>query len=189
MDDIESEWAYPPNEHFDYIHGRALCGSIADWPKLFSQALTNLKPGGWMEMQEYHCEVLSDDNTAEQATYLIDWVEQMNEASKKFGKELATANGLRKQMADAGFIDVHEEIYKVPIGPWAKGRRNKELGIYYRAQFVDAVEPFTMALFTRVLGYTAEEALIIVARVKGDLLNPKLHMYVNFHYIWGRKAE
>jgi hypothetical protein len=142
-----------------------------------------------MEMQEYHCHVYSDDGTAAEAIYLLDWVEQMNEASKSFGKELRTANGLKKHMENAGFVDLHEEIYKVPIGPWAKGKRNKELGMYYRAQFVDAVEPFTMALFTRVLKYTAEEAQIVVARVKKDLINPNLHMYVNFYYIWGRKPE
>ena len=64
----------------------------------------------------------------------------------------------------------------------------KELGTFYRAQFLDAVEPFTLALFTRVLGYSADEAKIVIARVKRDLVNPKLHMYVHFHFVWGRKA-
>lgn len=188
VDDMESDWVYPESEHFDYIHGRALCGSVADWPRLFTQALDHLKPGGWMEMQEYHCHVYSDDGSLGEAVYLRDWVEQMNEASKQFGKELKTAAGLKRQMQDAGFIDVHEEIYKCPIGPWAKGKRYKELGTFYRAQFADAVEPFTLALFTRVLGYTENQAKIVIARVKRDLINPKLHSYVNFHFVWGKKA-
>ncbi|KAK5196120.1 hypothetical protein LTR99_008071 [Exophiala xenobiotica] len=188
VDDLESEWTYPPSEHFDFIHGRALCGSIADWPKLFKQSLQNLKPGGWMEMQEYQCHVWSDDGTVDEAIYLQDWVEQMNEASKRFGKELKTAAALKTHMQNAGFVEVHEEIYKVPIGPWAKGKKYKELGSFYRAQFIDAVEPFTLALFTRVLGYSADEAKIIIARVKKDLVNPKLHMYVHFHFVWGRKV-
>ncbi|EXJ65684.1 uncharacterized protein A1O5_11211 [Cladophialophora psammophila CBS 110553] len=187
VDDYESEWTYPPSEHFDYIHGRALCGSVADWPRLFTQALSHLNPGGWVEMQEYHCQVYSDDGSLDQAIYLKNWVEEMNEGSKRFGKELKTANKLKNYMQDAGYIDVHEEIYKCPIGPWAKGKRYKELGTYYRAQFVDAVEPFTLAIFTRVLGYTIDQALVTIERVKQDLINPNLHLYVDYHFVWGKK--
>jgi len=50
VDDIEGEWTYPPAEHFDYIHGRALLGSIASWKELFSSAFNNLKPGGILEI-------------------------------------------------------------------------------------------------------------------------------------------
>ncbi|KEF57548.1 uncharacterized protein A1O9_05465 [Exophiala aquamarina CBS 119918] len=193
VDDIESEWAYPPAEHFDYIQGRALCGSIADWLRLFSQSLANLKPGGLIEMQEYSCIVLSDDGIASEATHLLEWAEQMNEASKKSVKELRVCALLKKNMEDVGFVDVHEEIYKVPSGPWAKGKRSKEVGLYYRAQFVDAVEPFTMTLFTRVLGSNAEDAKKdakkLVDRFKTDLINPKLHMYVHLYYIWGSKPK
>jgi hypothetical protein len=205
VDDIESEWAYPPAEHFDYIHGRALCGSIADWRKLFAQALSNLKPGGYLEMQEYMCQVHSDDGTLENAKYLADWVEEMDSASIRFGKRLKAARDLKGYMEEAGFVDVKEEIYRVspdvvpsqsatdippaqvPIGPWAKGKKNKELGVFYRAQFLDAVEPFTLALYTRVLGYSPEEAQIVVARVKQDLRNRQHHLWAPFHYIWGRK--
>jgi len=142
-----------------------------------------------MEVQEYNCHVGSDDGTAAEATHLLDWVEQMNEASKKFGKEFRICATLKKNMEEAGFVDVHEEVYKVPIGPWAKGKKNKELGIYYRAQFIDAVEPFTMALFTRVLGYTAEQTKEVVAQVKPHLINPKLHMYVPFYLCLGQETR
>jgi SAM-dependent methyltransferase len=189
VDDIESEWTYSPMEHFDYIHGRALCGAIGDWPRLFTQSLTNLKPGGWIEMQEFFCKVYDFDDSTDNAPYLKDWEEQINEASRRFGKELAKANVLKQYMEDAGFVDIHEEIYKVPIGPWARGKKFKELGIYSLAQFLDSVEPFSLALFTRVLGYTVDETKIIIARVKNDLVNPKLRTYLHFHFVWGRKAD
>ncbi|KAJ9639627.1 uncharacterized protein PV06_03077 [Exophiala oligosperma] len=187
VDDIESDWTYPPSERFDYIHGRAMCGCVADWPGLFRRSLHHLRPGGWLEMQDYQCQVRGDDDTISGAVYLLDWVEQINEASKRFGKILQSAAGMKAHMVDAGFVDVHEEVYKVPIGTWPKERRFKELGMYYRAQFIDAVEPYTLALYTRVLGYTPDEARIIVARVKRDLANPKYHMYVHFHFVWGQK--
>ena len=188
VDDIESEWAYSQAEHFDYIHGRALCGSIADWPKLFAQSLANLKPGGYLEMQEFHTCFYSFDDGLDNAPYLKDWDLQTAEASRRFGKDLRKAHVLKQYMEDAGFVDVQEAIYKVPIGPWAKGKKFKELGNYSLVQLLNSVEPFSLALFSRVLGYTIDEIKIICARVKNDLVNPKLHSYMNYHFIWGRKA-
>src|SRR4051794_18689006 len=51
IDDVESEWPY--REKFDVIHARTLCGSIRDWPRLYQQIFDHLKPGGWVEFQEY----------------------------------------------------------------------------------------------------------------------------------------
>lgn len=75
------------------------------------------------------------------------------------------------------------------MGPWAKGCRYKELGLFFQAHTLDAVEPFTLALFTRALGYSAEEAHATIARVKNDVRNPNAHLYVPFFFIWGRKPE
>lgn len=36
IDDCCSEWVYPKN-YFDYIHIRALYGSVADWPKFYKE--------------------------------------------------------------------------------------------------------------------------------------------------------
>jgi len=48
VDDVENAWTYNSNETFDYVHGRAMSGSIKDWSKLYNQAFTHLKPGGWI---------------------------------------------------------------------------------------------------------------------------------------------
>lgn len=40
----------------------------------------------------------------------------------------------------------------------------------------ETVEPHGMALFTRVLGYTTDEALILFANVKKELGDRSLHM-------------
>ena len=49
VDDIEAPW--PNDVLYDYIHGRSMSGSVSSWPKLFTEALNSLTPGGWLEMQ------------------------------------------------------------------------------------------------------------------------------------------
>ncbi|RAL68771.1 hypothetical protein DID88_007464 [Monilinia fructigena] len=46
IDDMTEEWTYPP-DYFDFIHIRALFGSIHDWDNLYAQAYKHLKPGGF----------------------------------------------------------------------------------------------------------------------------------------------
>jgi SAM-dependent methyltransferase len=113
VDDIEGEWTYPPAEHFDYIHGRALLGSIAGWKELFSKAFNHLKPGGILEIQDFPSEARSDDDGLRHVPYLADWLQKLNDGLLKIGKPSRIVHLLKGYMEEAGFVDVHEEICKV----------------------------------------------------------------------------
>jgi hypothetical protein len=106
IDDAESERAYRPDEHFDYIYERGLCGGIGDWAKFYGQVYQNLKPGGWLEMQEYEAWVTSDDDTIESAPWTTEWCEQVDVASRRFGKRLNVAHMHKQWLREAGFVNV-----------------------------------------------------------------------------------
>jgi trans-aconitate methyltransferase len=116
VDDAESEWDYPPSEHFDLIHGRSLGGSLADWPKFYRQVYQNLKPGGTLEMQEHEAWMKADDDTMERAPWTAEWNRVLNDASARFGKKLNVAENHKLWMEQAGFIDVQDEVFKVRTG-------------------------------------------------------------------------
>lgn len=59
--------------------------------------------------------------------------------------------------------------------------------MYFQAQSHDAVEPVSMALFTRVLGFSNEETQVMMVGPRKDFMNPKLHLYIRFHFVYGRK--
>lgn len=59
--------------------------------------------------------------------------------------------------------------------------------MYYQAQCLDAVEPISVALFTRVLGYSYEEAQVMMVGPRNDMKNPNAHVYMKFHFVYGRK--
>lgn len=113
IDDAESAWVYPPEEHFDLIHLREMSGSIADWDKLCIQAYNNLKPGGWLELQEPVALFEADDETINRATNIQAWQTALNDGARKFGKEIIVAHELKAKMEAAGFVDVHERLIKV----------------------------------------------------------------------------
>ena len=78
---------------------------------------------------------------------------------------------------------------QTPIGVWPKNPKLKEIGRYERAQVLDAVESYTLAMFTRVLGRSLQEAQVIMERVKCEMVDPTLHLYTDKYIIYGRKPE
>jgi len=115
VDDYDDEWTYHESEKFDYIHGRALCGTSKDWPRLYQRIKDNLKPGGWAEIQEYDAWIFSDDDSCERAPWTMEWVEKLDEASRKFGRPINIAKDHKKWMIDAGYENVVEVVRRVRI--------------------------------------------------------------------------
>lgn len=113
VDNAEDEWPYDEANAFDLVHWRVLSGSIKNWPRLYEQAFKHLKPGGWLESQEHDVRVSSDDDSVEKAKDVVNWFSTIDAASETFGKKMDVADKQKQWMIDAGFVDVHEDIYKV----------------------------------------------------------------------------
>ncbi|KAH7065704.1 methyltransferase [Paraphoma chrysanthemicola] len=189
IDDAESDWVYTPSEAFDFIHFRTLSGSISDWEKLIQQSYTHLTPGGWVEFQEPIALCESDDGTLDAAVNLVKWQDLCNEAAAGFKKEIRVADTLKARMEAAGFVDVNEKVVKVPIGPWPKDARMKEIGRYQREHMAMGIEPYTLGFIGRVLGWSEAECRILIAKVINDVRNRALHLYIRFYFVHGKKPD
>lgn len=117
VDDAESDWTFTKEEAFDFVHARSMCGGIGDWRRFLLQAYQHVKPGGWVEVQEYETWTHSDDGTHEQADMIQDWQKKLDIASRVFGKRMNVAHHIRDWMRDAGFTNVTDDIYKVRLFP------------------------------------------------------------------------
>ena len=72
----------------------------------------------------------SDDETVGDDNFLCEWSKTLVGYGEKVGKTLRTADICGKLIQEAGFEDVSEKWYKVPVGPWAKDKRMKEIGFW-----------------------------------------------------------
>jgi hypothetical protein len=61
--------------------------------------------------------------------------------------------------------------------------------MYFLASSLEGIEPVSIALFTRILGFTYEEAQLALIGPRKDMQNPALHLYIKFHFVYGRKPE
>jgi hypothetical protein len=54
-------------------------------------------------------------------------------------------------MADAGYTDIQEKIFKLPVGPWSSDRKMKEIGAWNQHYMLQGLEGMCLFLFTKVL--------------------------------------
>jgi hypothetical protein len=90
-------------------------GSIKDFDRLLQQAYHALKPGGWIEFDEFESWLKSDDGTLKDDSAISEWQRLMDEASSKFGRRLNIAETLEPKLKAAGFVDTHDDIYKAGL--------------------------------------------------------------------------
>ncbi|KAI9806072.1 MAG: hypothetical protein M1833_004479 [Piccolia ochrophora] len=186
LDDVEAEWTY--SNPFDYIHCRYLAGGIAEWPGLINKIYKHTKPGGWAEFQDYMMMYYSEDGSLEGTDYER-WITIACEAAEKFGRTLSPARNLEERVRDAGFVDITHRVVKLPNGPWPDDPLLKQIGTFNMLNLLEGIEGFSMALFTRVLGWTAEEVQVLIAKVRKDCSNPNIHAQQDFHIVYGRRPE
>ncbi|KAE8353477.1 S-adenosyl-L-methionine-dependent methyltransferase [Aspergillus coremiiformis] len=185
IDDYESDWLY--TRPFDFIHARELEGCIGNDIKFFKQAFKHLAPGGYLEVQAVTSPFLSDDDSLDKAANLKLWMANIVEGLSKFGKPIDNVGGWKDKLKDVGFVDVHQEIRKLPIGPWPKDPKLKEIGKYQGVQELQVIDSYTPAVFSRILGWSQTELQVLMAKVKSELKDPSVHVYLPVYFIYGRK--
>ncbi|TDZ40530.1 putative methyltransferase tdiE [Colletotrichum trifolii] len=187
VDDIEKEWTW--SIPFDFIISRAMIGSYKSWPDMIAKAFDNLEPGGYLELQDNTYPMKCDDGTMTDESKIYQWSKLMVESTDAIGRSVTEASSFKQMLENAGFVDVVEKKEKWPLGPWPKDPRYREIGDWSQAAFFQGLEGFTLALFTRVLGWTREETLVFCAEVRQELKERRVHGYYDMYCVYGRKPE
>jgi SAM-dependent methyltransferase len=175
--DLEETWDMPLR--FDFVHCREMNGfSIKDWPKYFEQAFLSLKPGGWIECQEFDLKISSDDNTIPEESWVLQWQSLWEEGVQKAGMTgRCYPDKMADQMREAGFINVNILPFKMPIGPWAKDPMLRQSGLCTLIGLLEGVTGLSVRVFTQLLGWSVEEMEILLAKVRNEWKNKKVHSY------------
>ncbi|KAL1892180.1 hypothetical protein Cpir12675_004648 [Ceratocystis pirilliformis] len=186
VEDAEEEWQF--TTPFDYIHTRCCLGAFQDFKKnIICQAFENLCPGGWLESQEIQHRAFCDDGTLSPDSPLLVWARELQEASEAKNRQIVIAPHLRQWYEEAGFVDVKEIVYKVPLNPWPQDAQYKEIGRRWERILLDGMSGFSLALFNRYFGRSREEIEAQLVPVRRDISNPNIHAYQKYHMIIGRK--
>jgi hypothetical protein len=150
IDDFTLPWTFTL-ESFDFIHARCIYGCVADYPALYAEVYSALKPGAYFEQTEISVIPKSEDGSTT-GTYMEKLGPLSWEAGEKFGKSFRIAEDTKELMEQAGFVNVTYQTFKWPIGPWPKDAKLKKIGAYNRLAWEEGVEGWFIYLLTKFLG-------------------------------------
>src|SRR5277367_3848770 len=94
----------------------------------------------------------SDDGTVTDDHPLNEWSRISIEAAKKIGKTFENAQFTKENIVKAGFVDVVEQKYKMPVGDWSSDPKMKELGRWNALYFQQGIEGMCLFLLNRIMG-------------------------------------
>ncbi|KAK5657495.1 hypothetical protein OQA88_3067 [Cercophora sp. LCS_1] len=187
IDDVEDEWVH--DAPFDYIFCRYMAGCILNWPKLVNSVYANVKPGGWAEFQDFDLTYYSEDGSLKEDGPTNKWQTLLQSACRTIGREPNPGPQLQKWVEEAGFENITHEKFVVPLGPWPRDKKLKDVGMFNMANILGGLEAFSLRLFIGVLGWEKEEVLVLTSQVRKELKSIHVHAQIDFHIVHAQKPQ
>lgn len=146
-----------------------------------------LKPGGWIELVEFRTHVASDDNTVPEDYAPKRFFSLTQQAYMEYANiDVLYADNLPERLQEAGYVNVDRKVFKIPIGPWARDKKLRLIGVYMRQQMLEFFPAIAAKPFAR-LGMTPEEIEAIVEECRGAVQDASIHAYQLLHFVWAQK--
>lgn len=151
IEDAE-DWDRLP-DFYDLIHFRMLEGAFRDWSFIYDNAFYSIKPGGWIEVQDFDAADYIDRFVSQfpEESPLHKISRDLDIAAMKAGRPLGCAHLDPRQFMDAGFVDVTVTEYVIPITV-----AEKTAGKIWLLACLDMFEARYMRLLTEQMGYDPE---------------------------------
>lgn len=134
-----------------YIHKPSSELKLAK-PYLATNITRCIKPGGWIQDMEMSIMWKSDDGTVTDDHLLNEWSRISIDAAKKIGKTFENAQFTKENMIKAGFVDVVEKKYKMPVRGWSSDPKLKEIGRWNALYFQQGIEGMCLYLLNVIMG-------------------------------------
>lgn len=184
--DIQQEWSFA--ELFDVIHGRLLMSLQVDFKKVMNQAYNNLKPGGVLEFQEYGFPPSYNEG------------QDPNAATRYFFDSLVKGIGLLGQnwakpaefdvlMKQQGFVDVHVQRLKLPMGCTSDDLNENESSKIYVGEVLPRHRSMWKMVLSKTLGWSEEAIVKAIDAMLQEIQTGKFQMFIDYKIVYGRKPE
>ncbi|KAL3483768.1 hypothetical protein BJX62DRAFT_230758 [Aspergillus germanicus] len=187
---LEGDWPFTARQAFHFIRGFALGGMIVDYDGLYRNAYKHLLLGGWFEVRDHDLQFFVDtpsgdadgngkkedtggEEKAQELVVLRRWEKLVAKAAEKLGKQINMGAKHKEIMEKAGFVDVHEEVIKVPYGKWMEGRAWEKAGSAY-------------------LMHMRHDTKAFIEELKAEIPESKLvslRLYSLFRVVYGKKPK
>ena len=140
----------------------------------------HLKPGfGWLEHVEIDIVPRCDDGTLPSDSKVVAWSQYLLQATQEAGRPLAYNEHTKPMLERQGFVEIQEQVIKVPLNPWPTDPHLKDIGRWYNLGLTQGLEALTLAPMMRVMNWKREDVDRLVAEAKREICAKRFHAYCN----------
>ncbi|KAG6222196.1 hypothetical protein E4U25_000563, partial [Claviceps purpurea] len=128
LHDFEKEaWPAKYGRDYDYIHLRYTLICFDSTPAVLRRAFELLRPGGWIEFYEPIQSFVRLGKSLE-GTAFGKWVDLIVEAARRQGRDWTETVHYATWLRQAGFVNVTEKRFGIPMNTWTNDERLKQMG-------------------------------------------------------------
>ncbi|KAK4153168.1 Trans-aconitate 2-methyltransferase [Chaetomidium leptoderma] len=148
--------------------------SISNWPKVYAETFRHLKPhNGYIEQVEIDWTPRCDDGTLPRNTHIVQWANQLLDVIDTLDRSIHLDSNLtRQRLADASFVDIKEEVIRLPLT--GKG---KDVGRWFNLSIRQACQPLSLAPLVRGDSWTPDKIHDLSEKVRVEIYNNTTHAY------------
>lgn len=178
---------------FDLIHSRCVAPGIKTerWQPYIEDLASLLRRGGYLQCAELYYNIQSDNGrlTEEHSTY--HWYQYYQSGAQQLDRDPRVGRKLTNMMRNAGLANVQQRFFRIPIGDWgtsqssllggtsnSAGEQQKAIGQANCANMRQMVESHAVWMFTHTLGWNAEQFKWFMDKIRGELGENSLKLYV-----------
>jgi SAM-dependent methyltransferase len=167
IEDAE-DWDRAP-DFYDLIHLRSMEGAFKDWRSVYGNIFYSLKPGGWIEVQDFDAAEGLEKFTDQfpPSSHIHKLLGDLVVAAEKTGRRRGSHHMNPGLFVDSGFVDVRVTEYSIPLS-----LSEKSAGKLWLIACLDAFEAACLRLLTEQMGWDPDrckQACESVAREIVDL--------------------
>lgn len=144
---------------------------------MFQRAFNALNPGGTLELYDPIFPFQFLEPPPEDSP-LAEWNRLIVEAAAKAGRPWTNAAHYKTWLEEIGFEGVVENREHCTLSPWAKGKKSKYMSLWLAQDMTIGIEAWSLALFTRVLGWEKSRLDTLLEGVRKDIKNTRIHAYL-----------
>ena len=168
---------------FDFVFSRMLVFGMTDWPGYIAQAVSLLKPGAWLELQDVDIMAYNEDRTLRSKSW--EWHRNQQQAFSALGLDIEVGSKLEGYMQAAGLVDVQVTEYRWVFGHW-EGHPETDLIGEYSPKHIHEVNG---SAYRKIFASKMSEAELEedIRQMGEDLKGKGGGMFIPFYVVSGRK--
>lgn len=145
-----------------------MMGAFRDWSAVYEQAFRVTKPGGWIEVLDLN-EYDGFGNffsNFEPASVIHRAARDVLQGSLLSGRPRNVAHLEPRLLYDAGFVDIRVTDHALPLSP-----REMSTGYLCLHSVAEGIEPTSIRLLTRYMGWMPEEVRRVSEAIRSEMLS------------------